>query len=125
MREYLRGLQHIGIPTNSVEETAGFYKSIGFEEVFRKKDDRHDVSFLKLGSLTIETYKGDPVCKTGAIDHLTVDVTDIEKVFDLAKSGGYKMIDSEIHFLDFFEKGVRYFMIEGPNRERVEFNQIL
>jgi catechol 2,3-dioxygenase-like lactoylglutathione lyase family enzyme len=125
MKEYLIGLQHIGIPTNDVEKTVGFYESLGLETYYRKTDGGHDVAFLRLGSFVVETYKGEPAKRTGAIDHITFDVTDVEKVFALAKSNGYKLLDEEIVSLDFFDKGVRFFMIEGPNRERVEFNQIV
>ena len=35
------------------------------------------------------------------------------------------MLDSEINSLPFFEKGVRFFTILGPNAEKIEFNQII
>lgn len=124
MKEYLRGLQHIGIPTKDVEATVRFYESLGLETYYRKTDGGHDVAFMRLGTFVVETYKGETAEATGAIDHITFDVTDVQKVFELAKSKGYKLIDNEIISLDFFENGVKYFMIEGPNRERIEFNQI-
>ena len=125
IKDYLKGLQHIGIPTKDVDGTVAFYESLGLETFYRKNEGGFNVAFLRLGSFVIETYEGETLERTGAIDHITIDVTDIEKVFDCTKEGGYKLIDSEIIFLDFFDKGVKYFMIEGPNRERVEFNQIL
>jgi len=125
MKEYLKGLQHIGIPTKDVEETVRFYESLGLETYYRKKDDRFDVAFMRLGSFIIETYKGETAEKAGAIDHITIGVTDIDAVFKFIKENGYKMIDNEIITLDFFDKGCSYFIIEGPNKERVEFNQIL
>jgi hypothetical protein len=72
----------------------------------------------------VETYNGETAAVTGAIDHVTIDVTDIKAVFEHAKAHGYKLIDEDIVSLDFFDNGVKYFMIEGPNRERIEFNQI-
>jgi len=125
LKKYAKGLQHIGIPTNDVEKTVRFYESLGLETYYRKQDDKFDVAFMRLGSFVIETYKGEVLERTGAIDHITIDVTDIGAVFELVKEGGYKLLDKEIITLDFFEKGCSYFIIEGPNRERVEFNQIL
>ena len=31
----------------------------------------------------------------------------------------------EVHFLPFWENGVKFFTIEGPNKEKVEFSQYL
>lgn len=123
IQDYLKGLQHIGIPTKDVAATTAFYQSLGFQITWQT--EKGDVVFLQLGNMTVETYLGDTNPRTGAIDHITIDVTDIHKVFDAVKAGGYKLIDPAIITLPFFEKGCSYFMIEGPNLERVEFNQIL
>lgn len=123
IRDYLTGLQHIGIPTKDVAATVAFYESLGFQMTYQT--EKGDVVFLRLNDLTVETYLGDTNPRTGAIDHLTINVTDIGKVFSEVKAGGYTLIDPEIITLPFFEKGCSYFMIEGPNKERVEFNQIL
>ena len=123
IRDYLTGLQHIGIPTQDVAATTAFYQSLGFEITWQT--EKGDCVFLELGGLTVETYLGDVNPRTGAIDHITIDVTDIGKVFEEVKAAQYKLIDPEVITLPFFEKGCGYFMIEGPNKERVEFNQIL
>ncbi len=126
MKEYLNGMQHIGIPTKDVDATVAFYEKIGLETFYRKNSGGDNVAFLRLGSLVIETYHQEETAqRVGAIDHITIDVTDIGKVFEHAKANGYALIDQEIVFLDFFDRGVKYFMIEGPNKERIEFNQVL
>jgi len=126
IQEYLTGLQHIGIPTRDVAATVEFYQSLGFAITWQT--EKGDVVFLELKGLTIETYATNPEDinpRTGAIDHITIDVTDIRAVFAEAKAAGHKLIDQEVITLPFFDKGCSYFMIEGPNKERVEFNQIL
>jgi len=123
IHQYLTGLQHIGIPTKDVAATMAFYQSLGFTNVWQT--EKGDVVFLRLGNLTVETYLSDTNPCTGAIDHIAIDVTDIRKVYDTVKAAGYQLIDPEVITLPFFEKGCCYFMIEGPNKERVEFNQIL
>ena len=35
LREQLNGVQHIGIPTNDIENTIEFYQKLGFEIAFR------------------------------------------------------------------------------------------
>ena len=62
----------------------------------------------------------------GAVDHIALNVTDIESVFAwINASETYQSLDAEIQQLPFFERGVRFFRISGPNGETVEFNQIL
>ena len=43
----------------------------------------------------------------------------------MAVQAGYTMLDKEVQFLPFWEKGVRFFTILGPNGEKVEFSQML
>ena len=122
------GIQHLGIPTNDIEKTIAFYESIGFEIAFQTVNEASGdrVAFLSLKNLIIETYQNNcAVGKPGAIDHVALDVSDIETAFDIIKKGNYTMLDNEIRFLRFWENGVRFFNILGPNDEKVEFSQKL
>ena len=116
------GIQHLGIPTEDLQKTVDFYHSIGFETIWNNET----VYFLQLGTLTIETYLVDSAAKlNGAIDHVALNVKDVEAAWRDAQACGFETEDTEINFLPFFEKGVRFFTIIGPNREKVEFNQFL
>ena len=82
LREQLNGIQHVGIPTNDIEMTIAFYEKLGFEIAFRTVNEAADekVAFLKLGTLVIETYENKAAAlKPGAIDHVAIDVKNIEK----------------------------------------------
>lgn len=123
--ENVRGLQHIGLPTEDVEATVSFYKKLGFQEALRTDNGGIPVVFLKLNELVIETYGCESAAKRdGAIDHMAIDVKDIEAAFAYVKSLSVKILE-EITFLPFWENGVRFFIIEGPNKERIEFAQYL
>ena len=126
MKEYLNGLQHIGIPTADVAGTIAFYEELGFEVVMETKLDETEVAFLDLNGLVIETYTSpDPAMESGAINHITIDVSDVEECYKIAKERGYVITDGGgINDLPFWD-GVRYFIIEGINKERIEFNQKL
>ncbi len=52
----------------------------------------------------------------GSIDHLAIDVTDVEKVYEKICAMGMNNLSDEIHFLPFWENGVRYFKIDGRIR---------
>jgi hypothetical protein len=121
------GIQHLGVPTQDIEKTIEFYLSLGFDMMWRAAPDSgYNVAFLKLHNLVVETYASDEVSyKSGAIDHVAINVQDIEAAFDFCKAANYEMVDAEINFLPFLADGVRYFTILGPNKERVEFNQAL
>ena len=126
--QMITGLQHIGIPTNDLDETISFYEQFGFKNVYQTVNTEADerVAFLQLGNLMIETYETKrAVLREGAWDHIALDVTDIEEVFKLVKEKGLPMVDEGVRFLPFWEHGVKFFTILGPNKEKVEFCQKL
>lgn len=129
LANFVTGLQHIGIPTNNLEATKDFFTGLGFELVYETVNPNGGVkvAFLETSGILIETYEnGCAPMVRGAIDHLALAVDDIEGAYKLAKESGYKFLESDdIVDLPFWEKGVRYFLIEGPNKETVEFLQKL
>ena len=128
MSSYATGLAHIGIPTTEFEDTALFYTELGFDTIYAcgSLADKNRVCFMRLGDLTVEIYEEESCAMcTGGIEHFAINVHDIEEVFAFINKRGLNNTDDEIHFLPYFENGVRYFTIEGPNKERVEFNQYL
>ena len=126
LQEQINGLQHIGVPARNMEETITFYEKLGFETAFETLNDGNRVVFLKFASLVIETYESrDTAMKSGAIDHIALDVKDIEKTYELINQEGLNTTKDPIHFLPFWENGVKFFTIEGPNKEKVEFSQYL
>ena len=126
---HITGIQHIGLPTNDLEKTIAFYKTLGFEVASETALPTDKVAFLKLKNICIETYQSTVSdCAKGfdgAIDHIAVDVDDIEATWDAVKAAGLTPMGDEIEFLPFWEKGVRFFKVLGPNHEPVEFSQIL
>ena len=118
------GLQHVGIPTNDIAKTIAFYEALGFRIVHRKDNRGEDVAFLKMGDLVLETYQNHKaVGISGAIDHIAMNVTDVEEARRIADK--LKLDVIEEGQLPFWENGVRYFTVLGPNGEKVEFNQYL
>ena len=56
---------------------------------------------------------------------MAIDVKDIEKVYEMITAEGLNTTQDEVYFLPFWDNGVRFFTIEGPNKEKVEFSQYL
>ena len=126
--DFALGLQHVGLPTNDLKATIAFYESLGFETVYQVKNEAagEDVAFLRLKNLTIEAYEnGQAAMQSGAIDHIAIDVDDVEAAYRLAQEQGYQIVSNGVEFLPFWQKGVKFFILLGPNQERVEFNQYL
>ena len=126
--EFYTGIQHIGIPTADMSATVDFYKKLGFELIREEylEESNCNVRFLKLKNLVIETYDSkDTAMKSGAVDHIALDVNDIDAAWEFAKKEGFKLLNDGIAGLPFWSKGIKCFNIEGPNMEKVEFCQIL
>lgn len=126
--DFALGLQHVGLPTNDLKATIAFYEGLGFETVYQVKNEAagEDVAFLRLKNLTIEAYEnGRAAMQSGAIDHIAIDVDDVEAAYRLAQERGYQIVSNGVEFLPFWQKGVKFFILLGPNQERVEFNQYL
>ncbi|MCI9439033.1 MAG: VOC family protein [Lachnospiraceae bacterium] len=127
-QQYITGLQHIGIPTNDLEATIAFYETFGFQVAFQTVNEAagERVAFLRLGDVTVETYENKQAALVnGALDHVALNVTDIEEVFRMAKEKRLCMLDEEVQFLPFWEKGVKFFTLTGQNKEKIEFSQYL
>ena len=126
---FITGVQHIGIPTNDMNATVDFYQRLGFKIVFETivKEENCRVCFFKLENLCIEAYENhQAVMKPGAVDHIAIDTNDIDAAFEFAKKGNFKLLNTEIQSIpSFWAKGVKFFKIEGPNKENIEFCQML
>ena len=126
MKDYATGIQHVGIPTKDMDATKKFYEDMGFEAAFETVNDEARVCFLKMYNLVMEVYESeDAAGKIGAIEHVAIDVTDIEQVYKEICDKNMNTLQDEIHFLPFWDNGVRFFTIKGPNEEKIEFSQFL
>lgn len=124
--ENITGIQHIAVPTADVEKTVAFYSILGFEEKLREKGLRGPVVFMGQKNLMLEFYVPEACAGcAGAVDHFAIDVKDVEAAFSAAKEAGFHMLDAELQSRPFWENGVRFFNIEGPNGEKIEFSQKL
>lgn len=124
LKSKITGVQHIGIPTDNIENSKKFYNAIGFELIYETINEAADekVAFMQLGNLVMEIYENHKATMiTGAIDHVALDVTDIDNLFEEVKKLGVNMLDTQVNYLPFWEKGVKFFTITGPNNEKIEF----
>ena len=125
---YFDDLQHIGMPTDDLKATVAFWEKLGFKKLgeFDTDDQGNEVVFMQYNHLTLEIWTGDgAVRKTGAINHISLNTQDADAAFKAAKAEGFKLKDDEVQHLDFWDKGIKFFNIEGPNAETIEFCEIV
>jgi len=122
--DHVKGYQHVGIPAEDIEETRKFYTSLGFKAKYETINNEKPVVFYELGDILIETYeRKEGVAKvTGAVDHIALNAVDIVSCYEELKKGGFDIAEGPCH-LPFWDHGVIYVVINGPNKERVEFIQ--
>jgi hypothetical protein len=108
-----------------MDATIAFYQKLGLTPAYETKIDCR-VCFLRRGNLVIEAYEnGAAVLNSGAVDHIALDCTDINAAYSEAQKAGFEFEFDGIQTLPFWKNGVAFFKIIGPNRETVEFCQIL
>lgn len=128
MTTFASDFQHVGMPANDLEETIEFYTGkLGFALAGLFRNGQNRCAFLRYGHLMIETWEGEPASMaTGAINHFALDTPDIEAAFENAQKLGLRFKDVQIRSIpSFWDNGIRFFNIYGPNSETIEFCQII
>lgn len=118
-----RGVEHIGIKAINIEEGIQFYtKILGFEFLYRKKPGLVELAFLRLGGTVVELVEmkeGDKF-GDGVVNHLALNVTDIEKAVDWLKENQVTLMQDKPASLG---EGRYNFFFRGPSGEKLELYQ--
>ena len=76
---HIKGIQHIGIPTQKYQETLDFYRSLGFEIINQENYQGHRVAFLRIHNVMLEVYESETTADaTGSIDHIALSVEKVD-----------------------------------------------
>lgn len=132
--DHITGFQHLGLPVTDFAVSKAFYERLGFAEVMYRELPAErgvvKVSMLELRGFVLELFQltGEELeeIKTrrhGHIDHFALDVQDIDATFQAVKDAGLPVLEDAPVFLPFWDKGVYFFNVLGPDGEKVEFNQ--
>ena len=77
------GVAHVGLPTNDLQKTVEFYKSLGFEEIMQTYNEKagEKVAFLQIKNYCIETFENRQAAMSdGAYQHGFIRVLDLKKL---------------------------------------------
>ena len=92
--------------------------SLSEEDKAFLKDNKSEVlKYLDRAKLTMQDILKD----TEVSVYEKFPLTDIQAAYAWICEQGYKVLSNGIEELPFWEKGVAFFIIEGPNKERIEF----
>ena len=109
-----------------IEDYAERHQVCPFELALDVMNEDTRVCFLKLCNVCVEAYEnGQAVGHPGAIHHIALDVDDVYAAWEAVTAAGFVPMEKEPRFLPFWENGVKFFNITGPNMEIVEFSQYL
>ncbi len=134
--DFIHRIQHIGIPAHDLEVSIPFYERLGFENVMESPFE-FDGGFgtcvmMKNHEVIVELYQMPEkqlaeIKKRshGHIDHIAIDVADVDHAFETLKKAGFEILEDTPTFLQFWKNGTRFFNVKGPSGEIIEFNQIL
>jgi catechol 2,3-dioxygenase-like lactoylglutathione lyase family enzyme len=130
----LGGWAHLGVPVTDMDRSRAFYERLGFAETMLAEipvgDEAILISMMERAGFTMELYRllGDDLAEVaqradGHIDHIAFDVLDAASAYDQLTQAGFIPLEEEPVFLPFWENGVKYFNVRGPDGEKIEFNQ--
>jgi catechol 2,3-dioxygenase-like lactoylglutathione lyase family enzyme len=130
------GFQHLGLPVTDINRSEAFYSRLGFKTAMKTElpsdGDAVKVVMMELKGFVLELYQltGNELAEIrtradGHIDHFALNVQDIDRAFADVRASGLTALEDAPVFLPFWDKGVKYFSVRGPDGEKVEFNQII
>lgn len=126
MRKLVKNIAHIGYQVSDITQSLAFYEPLGFKQQqrFSKSSPQGtiEVAFIEMGDAVLELYQlpgGTPFdAPRCGIDHLALEVSDIDAVQKALTALGYPLDEGPIE-----EKHVRFVLIRGPDGERLEFDE--
>lgn len=124
IKDFINGLQHVGIPTEKMLQSITFYQQLGFKLVNQEiQPNGGGVAFLENNDFIVELYEQKNLDgHTGVIDHIALQVSEeIDTLFEMIQAKDYPVLSEGIETLAYWNKGISFFIIEGPNKEKIEF----
>jgi catechol 2,3-dioxygenase-like lactoylglutathione lyase family enzyme len=132
----LGGWAHLGIPVIDIQRSKDFYQQFGFKVLMDAEvpvgDRAIKISIIEKGGLFFEFYQlleedlpGIRNRRDGHIDHVAMNVKDIDKAFADLKRAGFTLLEAGPVQLPGWENGVKYISFRGPDNEKIELNQRL
>ena len=128
----IAGLAHIGVYISDIERSIAYYTGMLDFECYHRVDIEENegvtrIAFLRNGSCIIELVQkpGATEIPDGPVDHIAMDVDDIDAAMANLKAKGIEFETDEPVFLPTMFNGVKFAFFRGPDGEHLEINQLL
>lgn len=124
LKEHIIGVSHIGIPVENTEAAVEQYRALGFElqEMFFIPGSTRRAAFIRGNGCTLEVYESVTAGYHGVIDHLALAVDDMEATLKETEALGLPMLYGGTNGVDEPTWFSRFFTVQMPGGEKVEFN---
>ena len=125
-------VHHVGIPTSDMNGSIAYYEqNQGMTLTYRKQiyyPMKIELAFLQKSDTVIELFSTPSMGKTpvegGGIDHVAFLVDNALETLYEAKAAGLQVKSHTLNELPILNHGIRYFMVQGPDKELLEFMEI-
>lgn len=135
-RTGLLGWSHLALKVRDLGRSISFYKQFGFEKYadgyLDTPQGRLIIGFVRLHGFSMEIIQVTPAMLpelesrgAGHIDHVALGVKRAEDAFAACRERDMQFVTPVIKELSLFERGVKYFMVSGPDGECIECSQRL
>lgn len=120
MSHLFKGQAHVGILTGDAQACVEFYcKHLGFRPWYADKMGPMPLTFVENGGMVIEFIAAGNMSGAGAIDHISIEVLNIEEAVAALREGGVQIGEVQAH-PDFFPGGMKNVFFTGPAGEKIE-----
>lgn len=133
MKNQMKGLAHIGIHTEDLTNSMDFYtETLGFDYMDIREvpvpGGVTKLGFVNAGNLVIELVQpadtsGIKNRKLGPVDHIAIEVDDIDLVIDNLKDKNVAFNTPEKRDNPYLFNGISNIFFKGPNGESLELFQ--
>ncbi|MGI5899676.1 MAG: VOC family protein [Christensenellales bacterium] len=126
----IKGLGHIGIFVSDAERSKAFYEKIGFViEGTYQRPGGTVIAFAEAGSCVLELIQPGDKSRVGrpagVVDHVCIEVLDIDDKVAELKALGIISEDASVGIIEEVYGGFKNIFFEGPDGERMEYVQML
>lgn len=121
--EYMyKGLSHIGIMTDDPKGCAQFYiDKLNFRHFHYVNRGTVEIYMVENGNLILEFVGRKTTDQAGVIDHICIEVVDIDKTVEDLKAKGVKFESEKANVMEgFYPFPCKNIFFRGPANERVE-----
>jgi len=119
----ITGLAHIGVFVKDMQKSLDFYKRLGFN-LDKEEDIGIKLAFISAGTCLIELVEKPDARENGVVDHVAMEVDNLEAAIENAKANGIEIDASTISEVPILG-GVKNVFFDGPDGERLEFFEYL